>query len=112
MVQEDEMASPMTPIQPSTMSQTEINQRFYRHFQAQCIELQEQIEQLDNYSFVGGEKQDAMDHVVSGVKSLANEVMDATGFVTSYDQNVYKKVCWFHTASRLYKSQQCVVLIF
>ncbi|KAK2628935.1 hypothetical protein QTJ16_002038 [Diplocarpon rosae] len=79
----------MTFIQPASMSQADINQRFYRHFQAQCTELQEQIEQLDNYSSVAGEKQDAIDHVSSGICGLSNEVTDLTGFVAAYDQRIY-----------------------
>ncbi|OWO97966.1 tubulin-specific chaperone c [Marssonina coronariae] len=73
------------------MSHPDMNQRFYRNFQAQCTELQEQIDQLDNYSVIAGEKQDAVDHVSSGITRLSNEVMNATGFVTAYDQRIYSQ---------------------
>ncbi|KAH7369879.1 tubulin-specific chaperone-like protein c [Rhexocercosporidium sp. MPI-PUGE-AT-0058] len=71
------MEVPVAPVQPSTISQSDINQRFYRHFQAECTELQEQIAQLENYSLVGGEKQDAIDHVSSGITRLSNEAIKA-----------------------------------
>ncbi|KAL2072256.1 hypothetical protein VTL71DRAFT_11599 [Oculimacula yallundae] len=83
------MEAPVAPIQAT--SQADTNQRFYRHFQAECTELQEQIVQLENYSLVGGEKQDAIDHVNSGITRLANEVSDASGFVPAYDQRVYSQ---------------------
>jgi hypothetical protein len=42
---------------------------------------------------VGGEKQDAVDHVNSGITRLSNEVSDASGFVPAYDQRIYSQVC-------------------
>lgn len=101
----------MAPVQPSTISQSDINQRFYRHFQAECTELQEQIAQLENYSLVGGEKQDAIDHVNSGITRLSNEVSDASGFVPAYDQRVYSQVIphyydrYFHSLTLLLGNQ-------
>jgi len=91
MVLNEKMEPPVAPVQPSTISQSDINQRFYRHFQAECTELQEQIAQLENYSLVGGEKQDAIDHVNSGITRLSDEVSDASGFVPAYDQRVYSQ---------------------
>lgn len=93
MVQDEKkMESPMSPIQPATMSQADINQRFYRHFQQQCTELQEEIAQIDKYSSIAGEKQDAIDHANIGITRLSNEVTDATPFVAAYDQRIYQLV--------------------
>lgn len=111
MVLNEKMEPPVAPVQPSTISQSDINQRFYRHFQAECTELQEQIAQLENYSLVGGEKQDAIDHVNSGITRLSDEVSDASGFVPAYDQRVYSQVIphysdiYFHSLTLLLGNQ-------
>jgi len=78
--------------QKARMPQVDIKERFYRHFQEECTELQEQIAQLEGYSLVGGEKQDAIDHVLSGISRLSNEVSDSSGFVPAYDQRIYSQV--------------------
>ncbi|TAQ87336.1 hypothetical protein B7494_g4309 [Chlorociboria aeruginascens] len=63
-----------------------IDERFYRHFQDEVTELQEQMAQLENFALVGGERQDAIDHCLAGISRLSNEVTDATGFIPAYDQ--------------------------
>ncbi|KAI9052487.1 hypothetical protein LZ554_003831 [Drepanopeziza brunnea f. sp. 'monogermtubi'] len=73
------------------MSQAEINQRFYRNFQQQSTELHEEIEQIDSYSFIAGEQQDAIDHANFGLTQLSNKVTDAIPFVPAYDQRTYQQ---------------------
>lgn len=89
---DDEMEPPVAPTQAPAVPQSDVKDRFYRHFQQECTELQEQILQLEHYSLAGGEKQDAIDHVRSGITRLSTEVSDATGFVAAYDQRVYSQV--------------------
>jgi hypothetical protein len=80
----------MAPIQqPSVLTQTDIKDRFYRHFQQECTEIQEQIGLLEDYSLVGGEKQDAINHVLSGISRLSTEVSDSSGLIPAYDQRIY-----------------------
>lgn len=82
-------------------SQTDVKERFYRYFQQECTQLQEQIERLGEYSLVGGEKQDAIDHVLSGISRLANDVKDSSEYITAYDQRTYSQVRHFHSYSYL-----------
>jgi len=79
----------VTNCHQTALPDSQIKDRFYRYFQQECTELQEQISRLDNYSFVGGEKQDAIDHVLSGISRLANDVSDSSAFVPAYDQRIY-----------------------
>lgn len=86
------MENPVATVQQSPIPQADIKERFYRYFQQECTELQDQISQLENFSLVGGEKQDAIDHVLSGISRLSNEVQDSSGFVPAYDQRIYSQV--------------------
>jgi hypothetical protein len=89
----DSMEDPVAPIQqPSAMTQADIKERFYRHFQQECTEIQEQIALLGDYSLVGGEKQDAINHVLSGISRLSTEVSDSSGLIPAYDQRIYAQV--------------------
>jgi hypothetical protein len=83
----------VAPIQqPSVLTQADIKDRFYRHFQQECTEIQEQIALLGDYSLVGGEKQDAINHVLSGISRLSTEVSDSSGLIPAYDQRIYAQV--------------------
>ena len=86
------MENPVAPIQQSAMPQSDLKERFYRYFQQECTELQDQIAQLENHSLIGGEKQDAIDHVLAGISRLSNEVSDSSGFIPAYDQRIYSRV--------------------
>ncbi|KAK3385004.1 tubulin binding cofactor C-domain-containing protein [Podospora didyma] len=66
-------------------------ERFYRQFQAKTATLQEQISQLSTFSAVGGERQDAIEHVLAGVSNLSREVSDAADYVPAYDQRTYSQ---------------------
>lgn len=87
----DKMENPVAPIQQSAIPQSDIKERFYRYFQQECTELQDQIAQLENHSLIGGEKQDAIDHVLAGISRLSNEVSDSSGFIPAYDQRIYSQ---------------------
>jgi hypothetical protein len=76
----------------ATASGIDIKERFYRYFQQEVTQLQEQIERLGEYSLIGGEKQDAIDHVLSGISRLANDVKDSSEEITAYDQRTYSQV--------------------
>jgi len=84
------VAFPSTPGSGSG-SQTDVKERFYRYFQQECTQLQDQIGRLGEYSLVGGEKQDAIDHVLSGISRLANDVKDSSEYITAYDQRTYSQ---------------------
>jgi len=71
---------------------SEIKERFYRHFQHEATELQDQMGQLKNHSLIGGERQDAIDHCLAGITRLSNEVTDASAFIPPYDQRTYGQV--------------------
>ncbi|OHE91270.1 tubulin binding cofactor C [Colletotrichum orchidophilum] len=64
-------------------------EKFYHHFQEEVTSLQEQIANVGSISQVGGERQDAIDHILAGISNLSNEVADASDYVPSYDQRNY-----------------------
>ncbi|SPQ24775.1 1cc65361-e920-4c37-8341-6cb1f088311a [Thermothielavioides terrestris] len=66
-------------------------ERFHRQFQISVASLQEQIDLLPSFSTVGGEQQDAVDHVLSGISQLSNRVADAADFLPAYDQRTYSE---------------------
>ncbi|TVY45464.1 Tubulin-folding cofactor C, partial [Lachnellula subtilissima] len=74
-----------------TGSQSDLKDRFYRYFQEACTELQEKMAQLESLSLVGGERKDAVDHLLAEISRLTNEVADLTGSVPAYDQRIYSQ---------------------
>jgi tubulin-specific chaperone C len=66
--------------------------RFYRAFQAEATNIQEQIEHLGSIARVGGERQDAIESILAGISKLSNEVADAAAYVPTYDQRLYVEV--------------------
>ncbi len=82
--------NPMASPQQSGAHKINDKERFYRYFQQEATHLQEQIARLGDYS--GGEKQDAIDHVLSGITRLSTDVADSSGFITAYDQRTYAQV--------------------
>jgi hypothetical protein len=54
--------------------------------------LQDQIGQLTHLSAIGGERQDATDHILAGISKLQNEVADAAEFTPAYDRRQYSEV--------------------
>ncbi|KAJ4402903.1 hypothetical protein N0V85_005218 [Neurospora sp. IMI 360204] len=64
---------------------------FYRQFQGTVANLQEQINHLANLSAVAGERQDAIEHILTGISRLSNEVADAADYVPAYDQRTYSQ---------------------
>ncbi|KAK4242942.1 hypothetical protein C8A03DRAFT_39886 [Achaetomium macrosporum] len=67
-------------------------ERFHRGLQHTVASLREQISQLPSYATVGGERQDAVDHVLSAISNLSNQVADAADFLPAYDQRTYSDV--------------------
>ncbi|KAI1150011.1 tubulin-specific chaperone C [Nemania diffusa] len=66
-------------------------EKFFRHFQAEIILIQDEIDSLATMSAIGGERQTGIDKVLAGISRLSNEVMDASDFVPSYDQRAYSQ---------------------
>lgn len=54
--------------------------------------LQDQIGQLTHMSGIGGERQEATDHILAGISKLQNEVADAAEFTPAYDRRQYSEV--------------------
>ena len=48
---------------------------------------------LEFHSAVGGERKDAVEHLVAAISRLSDEVADLTGLVPAYDQRIYSQVC-------------------
>lgn len=67
------------------------NARFYRQFQNSVASLQEQIGQLSSFATVGGERQDAVEHILSGISRLSKDVADAADHLPAYDQRTYSE---------------------
>ncbi|KAK4154381.1 hypothetical protein C8A00DRAFT_32810 [Chaetomidium leptoderma] len=67
-------------------------EKFYRQFQNSVANLQEQINQLSSFAAVGGERQDAVEHTLSGISRLSKQVADAAEYVPAYDQRTYSDV--------------------
>lgn len=58
--------------------------------------LQDQVSRLEFTATIGGERQDAIDHVLAGISKLQNEVADAAEFTPSYDRRQYSEVASPH----------------
>lgn len=69
-----------------------MKERFFRYFQHEVTALQEQMERLNNTSFTGGERNDAVDHCLAGIERLSHEVKDASSYIPAYDQRTYGEV--------------------
>jgi hypothetical protein len=69
-----------------------LKERFFRYFQHEVTALQEQMERLNNTSFSGGERNDAVDHCLAGIERLSHEVKDASSYIPAYDQRTYGEV--------------------
>ncbi|VUC35526.1 unnamed protein product [Clonostachys rosea] len=82
------LAGPKVLYRSSTMDPKE---RFYRHFLENDADLRDQISQLESLSNVGGERQEAIDHILAGISKLQNEVADAAEFTPSYDRKQYSE---------------------
>ncbi|EHK23533.1 uncharacterized protein TRIVIDRAFT_82412 [Trichoderma virens Gv29-8] len=70
-------------------STTDPKEKFYRHFRDSVEVLQDQIGQLNHLSSIGGERQEATDHILAGISKLQNEVADAAEFTPAYDRRQY-----------------------
>lgn len=67
-------------------------QRFYNHFLESVTVLQDLIDELPSIASVGGERQEAIDHILASIAKLQNEVSDAADYTPSYDRKQYSEV--------------------
>ncbi|EME39787.1 hypothetical protein DOTSEDRAFT_74627 [Dothistroma septosporum NZE10] len=65
------------------------NEKFFRYFQQEVTDLQEQMARIENHGASGGERSDAVDHVRSVIARLSGEVQDASSYIPAYDQRTY-----------------------
>lgn len=56
------------------------------------IAIQEQIAQLPTFAAVGGERQDALEHILAAISRLSSEVADAVDVLPPYDLRTYTQV--------------------
>jgi hypothetical protein len=66
-------------------------QRFYHHFLESVTVLQDLIDELPSIANVGGERQEAIDHILASIAKLQNEVADAADYTPSYDRKQYSE---------------------
>ncbi|KAH7156916.1 tubulin binding cofactor C-domain-containing protein [Dactylonectria macrodidyma] len=66
-------------------------QRFYNHFTESVSGLQDLVDELPSIANVGGERQEAIDHILAAIAKLQNEVSDAADFTPSYDRKQYSE---------------------
>lgn len=85
-------------------------ERFFRYFQQEITgesrvkrifkakvtsdvsDLQEQMGRLGDTALVGGERTDAIEHLVASIARLGSEVNEASGYLPAYDQRTYGEV--------------------
>ncbi|KAF4449753.1 putative tubulin folding cofactor C [Fusarium austroafricanum] len=66
-------------------------QRFYNHFLESVTVLQDLVDELPAIANVGGERQEAIDHILASIAKLQNEVSDAADYTPSYDRKQYSE---------------------
>ncbi|KAL2117430.1 hypothetical protein VTJ04DRAFT_7090 [Mycothermus thermophilus] len=71
------------------MTSEDRKDRFSRQFKITVASIEDQIAQLPSYSSVGGERQYAVEHVLSSISRLSNDVADAADFLPPYDLRTY-----------------------
>ncbi|KAF2466742.1 tubulin-specific chaperone c [Lindgomyces ingoldianus] len=74
---------------PQPPSEASLKERFFRYFQHEVTDLQEQMERLNKTAYAGGERNDAVDHCLAGIERLSHEVKDASSYIPAYDQRTY-----------------------
>jgi len=85
------------PFQPSPLGKSNSfpmsgpKEKFFRHFQAEITDIQDQLDILATTSAIGGERKDCTDAILAGISRLNNEVADASDYVPSYDQRAYSQ---------------------
>lgn len=82
------MATATAQEQPPPVQLT-ANEKFFRYFQHEVTDLQEQIGRIAHNTPLGGERADAIDHCLSAISRLSNEVQDASSYIPAYDQRTY-----------------------
>lgn len=74
-----------------TNMQQDPKERFYRYFQQEATALQEEMGQLGSLGPIGGERSDAVNHVLASISRLESEVSDASDYIPAYDQRAYSQ---------------------
>ncbi|KAL1643720.1 hypothetical protein SLS58_004735 [Diplodia intermedia] len=70
---------------------TGLKERFFRYFQHEVTELQEEINRLADKAVTGGERADGVEHCLAGIARLSREVKDASSYIPAYDQRTYSE---------------------
>ncbi|KAK4497393.1 hypothetical protein PRZ48_011844 [Zasmidium cellare] len=70
-------------------AQPTASEKFFRYFQHEVTDLQDQMSRIENTASSGGERADAVDHCLSAIARLSNEVQDASSYIPAYDQRTY-----------------------
>ncbi|KAF2207225.1 hypothetical protein CERZMDRAFT_71806 [Cercospora zeae-maydis SCOH1-5] len=84
------MASPTEAgAEAAPPAQLSPSEKFFRYFQHEVTDLQEQMARISKHSLTGGERSDAIDHCLSSIARLSGEVQDASAYVPAYDQRTY-----------------------
>ncbi|KAL3594649.1 hypothetical protein FPOAC2_08965 [Fusarium poae] len=81
-------ATHQVTLQPAIMDP---KQRFYHHFLKSVTVIQDLIDGLPSIASVGGERQEAIDHILASIAKLQNEVVDAADYTPSYDRKQYSE---------------------
>lgn len=50
------------------------------------------MSRLADYTVIGGERQDAIDHCLAGIARLSSEAQDAADYIPAHDQMTYARV--------------------
>ncbi|KAK4981391.1 hypothetical protein LTR66_010030 [Elasticomyces elasticus] len=66
-------------------------ERFFRYFQHEITALQESMQSLSSHSTAGGERNDAIEHILARISRLSSDVKDASSYIPPYDQRIYSE---------------------
>jgi len=83
------MATATSEEQQAPQVQLSANEKFFRYFQHEVTDLQQEISRIGTTTTLGGERADAIDHCLSAISRLQHEVQDASSYIPAYDQRTY-----------------------
>lgn len=81
----------MATLPPQQNADSGLKERFFRYFQHEVTELQEEINRLADKAITGGERADGVEHCLAGIARLSREVKDASSYIPAYDQRTYSE---------------------
>ncbi|KAF1825034.1 TBCC-domain-containing protein [Dissoconium aciculare CBS 342.82] len=73
----------------TTPSAANASEQFFHYFQHEVADLRQEIDKLETRGTSGGERQDAVDHCLSSIARLSNEVNDISSSTPARDQKTY-----------------------